>query len=232
MSLLSIPTWVIHLSSMIEWGIAAVLIFRYGKKIGRPEVSRFGLSLLPHWAGGWCVILFHVTNDTVSFWIESSKVLSLVGSASLFWGVWSMLRQTPKVPLATAAALLLLIPTFPDMLWRAKVLNIIFQLSSVIHLGFLVLLLILYRRDRTLFSGLTVAGFWFILIFISVSAVCFYYATSVRGYPTLTHDDLLHGFAESFLTLSNLMIVLGIRRTLRAEHLALHHASSPFRNAP
>ncbi|MCS7210370.1 MAG: DUF3593 domain-containing protein, partial [Chloroherpetonaceae bacterium] len=43
-----------------------------------------------------------------------------------------------------------------------------------------------------------------------------HYATNVRGYPTLTHDDLLHGFAESLLTASNLMIAIGIAQKLQA----------------
>ena len=73
----------------------------------------------------------------------------------------------------------------------------------------------LYRRDRTVFSALTVAGFWFVLVFISVTVFCIYLATDVRGYPTLSHDDLLHGLAESLLTVSNLMIAFGAHRKIR-----------------
>ena len=29
--LLSLPNWIIHLSSALEWGIAAALLFHYGK---------------------------------------------------------------------------------------------------------------------------------------------------------------------------------------------------------
>ena len=49
-----------------------------------------------------------------------------------------------------------------------------------------------------------------------------YLATIVRGYPTLSHDDLLHGLAESLLSISNLMIVIGAQRKIREykqEHL-------------
>ena len=77
------------------------------------------------------------------------------------------------------------------------------------------LLIVLYRRDRTVFSALTVAGFWFVLVFISVTVFCIYLATVVRGFPTLSHDDLLHGLAESLLTVSNLMIAFGAHRQIR-----------------
>ena len=42
-----------------------------------------------------------------------------------------------------------------------------------------------------------------------------YLSTEVRAFPTLTHDDLLHGSAESLLTISNLMIILGIHRQIK-----------------
>jgi len=97
----------------------------------------------------------------------------------------------------------------------ADIFDTILQLSSVVYLTFLVLLLVLFRRDRTIFSALTVAGFWFVLVFISVTVYCIYLATVVRGYPTLSHDDLLHGLAESLLTVSNLMIAIGAHRKIR-----------------
>jgi hypothetical protein len=215
--LLSLPTWIIHISSMIEWGVAAALLFQYGKKLHRRELRIFGLCLLPHWAGGWSVIAFHLTNDTSLFWIDASKVLNLFGSTALLYGSLKLLLSTPHLQSikTTVAALMLFIPTYPELLLRANVINFLFQLSTVVHLGFLVSLIFIYRRDKTLFSKLTIIGFWFILVFISVSVACIYFS-KVRGYPTLTHDDLLHGFAESFLTMSNLMIVIGIRQKLTA----------------
>jgi len=48
-----------------------------------------------------------------------------------------------------------------------------------------------------------------------VTVFCIYLATEVRGYPTLSHDDLLHGLAESLLSISNLMIAFGAHRKIR-----------------
>ena len=85
-----------------------------------------------------------------------------------------------------------------------------------------VLLLRVRKQDPEAFSGLTVFGFWFVLVFISVTIFCMYLATEVRGFPTLSHDDLLHGLAESLLSVSNLLIVLGIhRQTKRAKEKML-----------
>lgn len=216
--LLSIPTWIVHLSSMIEWGLAALLLYRYGAQIGRADVKRFALLMLPHWAGGWCVILFHLTNDEVLFWLDASKVVNFVGSACLLYGSLSLGRNVRREALSGSAfpAFLFLVffqsvQTFPELYWRAKIIDLIFQISSGVYLLFLVSLLVAYRRDKSLFSPVTIFGFWFVLVFIGVTVVCMHYS-KLRGYPTLTHDDLLHGLAESLLTASNLLIVIGIQQ--------------------
>ncbi|NTU53766.1 MAG: DUF3593 domain-containing protein, partial [Chlorobiaceae bacterium] len=94
----------------------------------------------------------------------------------------------------------------------------ILQISSFVYITFLVLLIKVRKQDPEAFSTLTVAGFWFVLVFISVTVCCMYFAIHVLGYPSLSHNDFLHGFAESLLSISNLMIVIGIhQQTLLAE---------------
>ncbi len=215
--LLSIPTWIIHISSMIEWGLAALFLYRYGQALRREDIKKFALLMLPHWAGGWCVIFFHLTNDTVLFWLDASKVVNFVGSMCLLYGsIQLLLSHRAKQAALTLSALVVLmafqpIQTFPELYWRAKIIDAIFQLSSAIYFVFLVSLLFVYRRDKTVFSPITVFGFWFVLFFVVVTIVCMHFS-KLRGYPTLTHDDVLHGFAESLLTLSNLLIVIGIQQ--------------------
>jgi hypothetical protein len=215
--LLSIPTWIVHISSMIEWGLAALFLYRYGQLLRREEIKKFALLMLPHWAGGWCVIFFHLTNDEVLFWLDTSKVVNLVGSICLLYGSIQLLfAHRAKQAALTLSALVMMmgfqpIQTFPELYWRAKIIDAIFQLSSVIYFVFLVSLLFVYRRDKSVFSPITVFGFWFVLFFVAVTIVCMHFS-KLGGYPTLTHDDVLHGFAESLLTLSNLLIVIGIQQ--------------------
>jgi hypothetical protein len=215
--LLSIPTWIIHISSMVEWGLASLFLYRYGQALRREDIKKFALLMLPHWAGGWCVIAFHLTSDTVLFWLDASKVINFVGSICLLYGsIQLLLSHRAKQATLTLSALMVLmvfqpIQTFPELYWRAKIIDAIFQLSSVIYFVFLVSLLFVYRRDKSVFSPITVFGFWFVLFFVAVTIVCMHFS-KLRGYPTLTHDDVLHGLAESLLTLSNLLIVIGIQQ--------------------
>lgn len=215
--LLSFPNWIIHIFSALEWGAGAALLFRYGKLTGRREISIFGLAMLPHWSGSFFVLGYHLSGDSIPFLLDMSELINLFGSTALLLATVSLLKSTKKSSATgyTAALAAIVIAGKPQSWMGADIFDTILQLSSVIYLTFLVLLLIVHRRDRTIFSGVTIAGFWFLLLFISVTIFCMYLATEVRGYQTLSHDDLLHGVAESLLSMSNLMIAIGAIRKIR-----------------
>jgi len=215
--LLSFPNWIIHLSSALEWGIGAALIFRYGRLSERRDIRIFALSMLPHWFGSFFVLGYHVTGDSVPLLLDLSEIINLFGSISLLLATLNLLKFTKTTPTFgfTAALGAIIISGKPQSYLGEDIFDTILQLSSVVYISFLVLLLVVSRRDRTIFSGLTVAGFWFVLVFISVTIFCMYLATVVRGFPTLSHDDLLHGMAESLLTTSNLMIAIGAHHKIR-----------------
>jgi len=215
--LLSFPNWVIHISSALEWGIAAALLFYYGKITGRREIRLFGLAMLPHWSGSFFVLGYHISGDSIPLLLDMSELINLFGSTALLLATLNLLKSAKRPPLAgyTAAIAAIMIAGKPQSWLGADIFDAILQLSSVVYLAFLVLLVIIHKRDKTIFSGLTIAGFWFVVVFISVTIFCMYLATQVRGYSTLSHDDLLHGLAESLLTVSNLMIALGAHRKIR-----------------
>jgi Protein of unknown function (DUF3593)/Protein of unknown function (DUF2499) len=225
--LLSFPNWVIHISSALEWGIAAALLFHYGKITGRREIRLFGLAMLPHWSGSFFVLGYHISGDSIPLLLDMSELINLFGSTALLLATLNLLKSTKKVPAAgyTAAIAAIMIAGKPQSYLGADIFDAILQLSSVVYLAFLVLLVIVHKRDKTIFSGLTIAGFWFVVVFISVTIFCMYLATQVRGYSTLSHDDLLHGLAESLLTVSNLMIAFGAHRKIREfKQEQLNHA--------
>ncbi|HWR00265.1 MAG TPA: DUF3593 domain-containing protein [Chlorobaculum sp.] len=211
--LLSPINWIIHIFSALEWGVAILLLFRYGKLIGRQDIRRFALLMIPHWVGSWFVLSYHLSGDRVPLFLDMSELVNLVGSVCLLYATIRILKHTGS-EVAFAGALFggLAVSGHPQSYMGNNVFDAILQVSSVVYMVFLVLLLKVRKRDPEVFSGLTVAGFWFVLVFISVTVFCMYLATVVRGYLTLSHDDLLHGTAESLLSISNLMIVLGIHR--------------------
>ena len=216
--LLSFPNWIIHIFSALEWGVALAMLYRYGKLIGRKDVRRFALFMIPHWIGSWFVLAYHLSVDSIPFLLDMSEAINLVGSIALLYAAIRILKGPEKQGAAVMGALVLGSTAFtghPQSYLGNNVFDAILQVSSVVYMSFLVLLLKIRKKEPELFSGLMVGGFWFVLVFISVTVFCIYLSTEVRGYPTLSHDDLLHALAESLLSISNLMIVLGIHRQTR-----------------
>lgn len=221
--LLSPLNWLVHISSSLEWGVALVMLYRYGSLVGRRDLRRFALFMLPHWIGSWFVLTYHITGDTIMRLLELSEAINLVGSIALLYATLMILQGEEKreakprtafmgalfggVVLAAGSG-----STPYSFLMGNSWFDAILQVSSVVYLTFLVLLLKVRQQDSEAFSALTVAGFWFVLVFISVTVVCMYVAMHVLGYPSLSHNDFLHGFAESLLSVSNLMIALGIHQ--------------------
>jgi energy-coupling factor transporter transmembrane protein EcfT len=218
--LLSPLNWIIHIFSSLEWGVAIVMLYHYGRLIGRKDVRRFALFMTPHWIGSWFVLAFHLSGDTIPLRLELSEAINLVGSVALLYATIRILKGDERLAgsgtgNAFAGAL------FGGFAFAAggspsfmgsNLFDAILQVSSIVYLSFLVLLLKVRKKDPEVFSGLTVAGFWFVLVFISVTVFCMYIAIDVLGYRSLSHNDLLHGLAESLLSVSNLMIVVGIHR--------------------
>jgi hypothetical protein len=228
--LLSLPNWFIHISSSLEWGVAAFMIYRYGRITGRKDICFFGLSMLPHWVGSFFVLAYHTTTDSIPLLLDLSETINLFGSISLLWATLRIMNASGTATPATgimAGLCTIMIAGKPQSYMGEDIFDAILQISSVVYITFLVMLVRLRKKDPFVFSKLTIAGFWFVLVFISVTVFFMYLATEVRGFQSLSHDDLLHGSAESLLTISNLMIVLGIHHQTR-----WYQKQLPLRSGP
>lgn len=87
----------------------------------------------------------------------------------------------------------------------------LFAASLFPYLGFLYYI----TKSRTA-PKLTLFGFYFLLAFVGATVPAGIYAKIHYG-TSLSNVDWLHGSAESLLTLTNLFIVLGLRKKLREE---------------
>lgn len=87
----------------------------------------------------------------------------------------------------------------------------LFGLSLFPYLGFL---WFLTRTRQT--PRLALIGFYMTLVFVAVTIPAGIYA-QVAYQQSLANVDALHGGAEFFLTLSNILVVLGFRQAIRAQ---------------
>jgi hypothetical protein len=99
------------------------------------------------------------------------------------------------------------LPTFP----MSK--DSLFALSLFPYLGFLWFLTRSPQMPR-----LALIGFYMTLVFVGVTIPAGIYAKVALG-EQLANVDWLHGGAEAFLTLSNILVVLGFQRAI-AEYRA------------
>lgn len=88
----------------------------------------------------------------------------------------------------------------------------LFVLSLFPYLGFLWFLTRSKQAPR-----LVLVGFYLTLVFVGITIPAGIYTKVVYG-ESLANVDWLHGTAESFLTLSNILIVLGFRQAIARNH--------------
>ncbi|XP_057463532.1 uncharacterized protein LOC130753466 isoform X3 [Actinidia eriantha] len=86
---LSLPTWAIHVSSVVEWITAMALVWQYGEKSGNESWKGLSWGMVPLLGGAFCACTWHffynsealeiLSNQTlpchVSFFLASSALL-------------------------------------------------------------------------------------------------------------------------------------------------------------
>ncbi len=85
----------------------------------------------------------------------------------------------------------------------------LFAVSLFPYLGFL---WFLTKSGQT--PKLALIGFYVLLVFVVITIPAGLYAQEVLG-EELANVDILHGGAEAFLTLSNILVVLGFRQAIK-----------------
>ncbi|XP_042506345.1 uncharacterized protein LOC122082688, partial [Macadamia integrifolia] len=56
---LSLPTWAIHVSSVVEWITAMVLVWQYGEKPGNESWKGLSWGMVPLLGGAFCACTWH-----------------------------------------------------------------------------------------------------------------------------------------------------------------------------
>lgn len=98
MNALSIPTWVIHISSVLEWVAAIWFVWRYA------EISKVGswrslsVAMLPLLISAMCACTWHFFDNPMSLeWLVTLQAaMTVVGNTTLCiagWWIWRTARQ-------------------------------------------------------------------------------------------------------------------------------------------
>lgn len=101
MNALSIPTWVIHISSVIEWIVAIWVIWTYAETIRNPAWRSLSLGMLPALISAMCACTWHLFDNPASLeWLVTLQAaMTLIGNITLCiagWWIWRSSNPRPK----------------------------------------------------------------------------------------------------------------------------------------
>lgn len=101
MHALSIPTWMIHISSVIEWIVAIALIWRYGEITGDRVWWGLSFAMLPALISAMCACTWHFFDnpDSLSWLVSLQAAMTVLGNITLCLAAWWIWRssRSPRV---------------------------------------------------------------------------------------------------------------------------------------
>jgi hypothetical protein len=93
---LSIPTWIIHVSSVAEWITAISLIWTYSVVLARPYWRVLSWGMLPALISAMCACTWHFfDNDPQLQWLVTLQAITtLLGNTTMGLAAWWIWRQS------------------------------------------------------------------------------------------------------------------------------------------
>jgi Protein of unknown function (DUF2499) len=99
MHALSIPTWIVHISSVLEWTLAIWLIWQYGEFMKNPAWKALSIAMLPALVSAMCACTWHFFDNPLSLeWLVTLQAtMTVVGNCTLCvaaWWIWHRAKLT------------------------------------------------------------------------------------------------------------------------------------------
>jgi len=97
MHALSVPTWLIHVSSVLEWIIAIWLVWTYSVTSRNPSWRFLSFAMLPALIGAMCACTWHFFDNAPQLeWLVTLQAsMTLIGNTALCGAAWWIWRQSP-----------------------------------------------------------------------------------------------------------------------------------------
>ncbi|MGF1536886.1 MAG: DUF2499 domain-containing protein [Elainellaceae cyanobacterium] len=97
MHALSIPTWIIHISSVIEWVAAIALIWVYGDVSGDRSWRALSVAMLPALVSAMCACTWHFFDNPprLNWLVTLQAAMTVLGNVTLCAAAWWIWRS-PK----------------------------------------------------------------------------------------------------------------------------------------
>jgi chromate transport protein ChrA len=102
MNALSIPTWIIHISSVLEWAIAIWLIWIYSDVSQNQAWRALSLAMFPALISAMCACTWHFFDNASSLdWLVTVQAaMTVLGNTTLCLAAWLIWRSARQEKLA------------------------------------------------------------------------------------------------------------------------------------
>jgi len=93
---LSLPTWVIHVSSVVEWMVAMALVWQYGDKPGCQAWKGLSWGMVPLFGGALCACTWHFfyNAESLEILVAMQAALTLVGNFTMLVAAFRIYDST------------------------------------------------------------------------------------------------------------------------------------------
>ena len=90
MHALSVPTWMVHVSSVIEWIAAMWLIWQYGETTGDRYWFGLSLAMFPALIGAMCACTWHFFDNSpaLEWLVILQAAMTVAGNCTLCLAAW------------------------------------------------------------------------------------------------------------------------------------------------
>ncbi|MEB3312531.1 MAG: DUF2499 domain-containing protein [Cyanobacteriota bacterium] len=100
MHALSLPTWVIHISSVLEWMAAMALIWQFAHLRQEPQWRWLAIAMFPALISAMAACTWHFFDNppSLSWLVTLQAALTVVGNTTLCLAAWWIYRQSQVGP--------------------------------------------------------------------------------------------------------------------------------------
>jgi len=99
MHALSLPTWWIHVASVLEWGLAMIAIQRWGQQRQERAWSWLALAMLPALVSAMAACTWHLFDNASELkgLVVFQAATTLIGNVTLALAAWNLARQPGRL---------------------------------------------------------------------------------------------------------------------------------------
>ncbi len=96
---LSIGTWIIHISSVLEWVLTILIVSKLSNFDTYKYFFWFGLAMVPNLIGAMCAITWHIFDNPIELYglVTLQAIFTIIGNSSLAFASFFIYRSSEKL---------------------------------------------------------------------------------------------------------------------------------------